>query len=42
MQCPHCHNDDDSMIEEVVWNNKVVAYLCNVCGRTFVISKKGE
>lgn len=34
--CPHCSNDDESMIEKIV-KGKWIWYLCAVCGKTFVV-----
>ena len=31
LQCPHCQNDDVTMIEQVT----SVLYLCHVCSRVF-------
>jgi len=32
VQCPHCKNDDDSMLEYLKGKRK---YLCYVCGKEF-------
>lgn len=36
IKCPHCKNDDKSMIEYLTGKHK---YLCYVCGKEFLASE---
>lgn len=37
--CPHCKNDDESLME-LVTPNHIVEYLCQVCCKTWIPEKK--
>jgi transposase-like protein len=41
-KCPHCRNDDQSMIELILHDNGIKMYLCSVCSKTFIIEKENE
>ena len=39
MKCPHCTNQDESMIELVFEKLLVYVYLCGICSKTFLVIK---
>ena len=39
MQCPHCKNDDESMIEISFESPFYIVYLCGVCSKIFSVKK---
>jgi len=41
-KCPHCRNDDQSMIELILSDNGIRMYLCSVCAKTFIIEVMDE
>lgn len=38
--CPHCTNNDSSLIEKVIEYTRTIVYICNVCSKTWVIVKE--
>lgn len=40
MQCPHCQNEDDSMIEFLYQIKDIKTYFCGVCSKFFQIKEK--
>lgn len=42
IQCPHCKNDDPSMLEIIGRNDEKIAYRCEVCSKPFVIKLNKE
>lgn len=39
-QCPHCKNDDKSLIEVLGENDTKILYRCEVCTKYWTILKK--
>lgn len=37
--CPHCKNNDSSLLEITIETAKILQYLCAVCGKTFWVPK---
>lgn len=37
--CEHCKNDDESLIEKVYEQTKMIVYVCGVCSKMFSINK---
>ena len=35
MNCPHCSNSDDRMMEVLTKNESVWLVLCNICAKVF-------
>lgn len=44
MKCPHCQNEDPSMIEFLyqLLADKKKKYLCSVCGKVFYVDIEGD
>lgn len=40
IKCPHCSNDDISMLERLYESTRHIYYLCAVCGKKFIIEKE--
>ena len=38
-QCPHCGNDDMTMIEIIVKYANRIVYFCNVCSKKWDVMK---
>ena len=35
--CPHCQNDDDSLIEILRKDNQTILLRCDVCSKLFMV-----
>jgi transposase-like protein len=40
--CPHCLNDNETMIDRVGRDDKVIIYLCVVCSKTFEVKNDSK
>jgi transposase-like protein len=39
IKCPHCSNEDKTLIEKVYESKRLYYYLCGVCSKRFVVEK---
>ena len=38
LTCPHCQNEDESLMCWLYQQGKTVRYVCNVCSKSFLVT----